>query len=138
LNSWQDKLIDFSYTEKYNEETLEPLPLNLPEGKKEVIWHFQDESSFHANDQEKEVFLLPHEQLLRQKGSGRLVHVSDLINMKTGRLVLSEDKIAELKAAGKWTARLEKYGGDARKIIYPGKNYDPWWDMNQLIDQVCF
>lgn len=25
---------------------------------------------------------------------------------------------------------------DARRIIYPGKNYDPWWDMPQLIVQV--
>lgn len=25
---------------------------------------------------------------------------------------------------------------DARRIIYPGKNYDPWWDMPQLIAQV--
>lgn len=26
---------------------------------------------------------------------------------------------------------------DARRIIYPGANYDPWWDMTQLIEQVC-
>lgn len=25
---------------------------------------------------------------------------------------------------------------DARRIIYPGANYDPWWDMPQLISQV--
>ena len=25
---------------------------------------------------------------------------------------------------------------DARQIIYPGANYDPWWDMPQLIAQV--
>ena len=25
---------------------------------------------------------------------------------------------------------------DARRIIYPGANYDPWWDMPQLITQV--
>jgi hypothetical protein len=25
---------------------------------------------------------------------------------------------------------------DARCIIYPGANYDPWWDMPQLIAQV--
>jgi hypothetical protein len=25
---------------------------------------------------------------------------------------------------------------DARRIIYPGSNYDPWWDMSQLITQV--
>ncbi|KAF9460135.1 hypothetical protein BDZ94DRAFT_1150101, partial [Collybia nuda] len=24
---------------------------------------------------------------------------------------------------------------DAQRIIYPGANYDPWWDMPQLIAQ---
>lgn len=27
---------------------------------------------------------------------------------------------------------------DSRRIIYPGSSYDPWWDMPQLIAQVCF
>ena len=26
---------------------------------------------------------------------------------------------------------------DARKIIYPGSNRDPWWDMKQLLVQVA-
>lgn len=26
---------------------------------------------------------------------------------------------------------------DAHHIIYPGANYDPWWDMPQSINQVC-
>ena len=26
---------------------------------------------------------------------------------------------------------------DACQIIYPGANHDPWWDMSQLIAQVC-
>jgi hypothetical protein len=25
---------------------------------------------------------------------------------------------------------------DAQRIIYPGANHDPWWDMPQLIAQV--
>jgi len=27
---------------------------------------------------------------------------------------------------------------EARRIIYPGANHDPWWDMKQLIAQVTF
>lgn len=27
---------------------------------------------------------------------------------------------------------------DARRIIYPGANHDPWWDMKQLIAQVIY
>ncbi len=30
--------------------------------------------------------------------------------------------------------RLDSF--DARRIIYPGSQYDPWWDMPQLIAQV--
>ena len=26
---------------------------------------------------------------------------------------------------------------DAHQIIHPGANYNPWWDMPQLIAQVC-
>jgi hypothetical protein len=32
--------------------------------------------------------------------------------------------------------RLSSY--DARRIIHPGANGDPWWDMPQLISQVHF
>ncbi len=27
-------------------------------------------------------------------------------------------------------------GNDARKIIYPGAGGDPWWDTNQLLEQM--
>ena len=26
---------------------------------------------------------------------------------------------------------------EACNIIYPGKNYDAWWDLKQLQDQYC-
>jgi hypothetical protein len=62
------------------------------------------------------------EQLLRKKGRGRLIHVSDFINEEDGCLLQrdSEGNIVR----------------DARKIIYPGSNGDAWWDNNQLLSQV--
>jgi hypothetical protein len=57
-----------------------------------------------------------------KKGRGRLIHVSDFINEEDGRLVLL-DKDGQIIR-------------DARKIIYPGANGDPWWDTKQLMDQI--
>jgi hypothetical protein len=62
------------------------------------------------------------EQPLRKKGRGRLIHVSDFINPETGRLVVRD-------ADGNITR-------DARKIIYPGSDGDPWWDTKQLLTQI--
>lgn len=62
------------------------------------------------------------EQPLRKKGRGRLIHVSDFICSETGRLVLQDQDGKIIR--------------DARKIIFPGANGDPWWDTEQLIVQI--
>jgi hypothetical protein len=126
------------FIQKYDDETMEPLPLELPPGQQRLHFIYQDESAFHANALEEKIYLLPGEQPLRKKGQGRLVHVSDFIIENTGRLSLSEEQIYQLKNTGQWTPSLEEYNGDARKIIYPGKNHDAWWDLKQLIAQVRF
>ena len=78
---------------KYNNEILDPLPLDLPPGARRHHGIYQDESSFHANDMEEYVYLLPHEQELQKRGRGRLVHVSDFIIESTGRLVVPASRI---------------------------------------------
>jgi hypothetical protein len=62
------------------------------------------------------------QQPLCKKGRGRLIHVSDFINEADGRLVERDDDGEIIQ--------------DARKIIYPGANGDPWWDTEQLLKQV--
>ena len=67
--------------------------------------------------------LRQNEQILRKKGRGRLIHVSDFITSEDGRLVSrnSDGQITE----------------DARRIIYPGgTNGDPWWTHENLLDQM--
>jgi hypothetical protein len=51
-----------------------------------------------------------------------LIHVSDFINEEDGRLVLKDSDGNIIR--------------DARKIIHPGANGDPWWDTEQLLTQV--
>ena len=79
-------------------------------------------TSFHANDNARNLCLRAGEQPLRKKGQGRLIHILDFINEEDGRLVLldADGKIIE----------------DARVIIYPGSNGDPWWDTKQLLAQI--
>jgi hypothetical protein len=92
------------------------------EGQRPIIIQYHGESCFHANDDAQNLWLRASEQPLRKKGRSRLIHVSDFINEEDGRLVLldADGKIIE----------------DARVIIYPGSNGDPWWDTKQLLAQI--
>ena len=92
------------------------------EGQHRIIIQYHDESCFHAHYDTKNLWLRAGEQPLRHKGRGRVIHISDFINEEDGQLVLSnaDGKIIE----------------DARVIIYPGSNGDPWWDTKQLLAQI--
>ena len=59
---------------------------------------------------------------MQKKSRGRLIHVSEFINEKTGRLAVCDANGKIIK--------------DARKVIYPGTNGDAWWDTTQLLAQV--
>ncbi|TDL14382.1 hypothetical protein BD410DRAFT_817185 [Rickenella mellea] len=117
----------------YDEKTLDPILPTLERGQKEHIFVTHDESIFHTNDLRRRVWLETGQQPLRKKGNGRAIHVSDFLCEPTGRLKLSEAQIAEqLKLAPE--SRLAVT--DARKIIFPGKNHDKWWDLPQLMTQL--
>jgi hypothetical protein len=52
----------------------------------------------------------------------------------TGRTAAEHVRDQTLPQDGASAYRLSSF--DARRIIYPGANHDPWWDMPQLIAQV--
>ncbi len=61
--------------------------------------------------------------------------VSDFISQTTGPIKLSEGQIKDqLKLPAEHPSRLPAF--QARKIIYPGKGFDVWWVLPQLIKQV--
>ena len=64
------------------------------------------------------------ERVLRKKGRGRLIHVSDFINEEDGRLV-SHGPNGEITK-------------DAWRIIYPGANGDAWWTHENFLEQVKY
>ncbi|KAJ7715735.1 hypothetical protein B0H16DRAFT_1477153 [Mycena metata] len=107
---------------KYEGPDLEKVAPKLKEGEKEIIALFHDECCFHANDYKAKAWLQEGQTILQKKGRGRLIHVSDFITEVSGHLIIRDPAGKILK--------------DARKVIFPGSNGDPWWDTKQLLEQV--
>jgi hypothetical protein len=196
------------YSSKYvlEEGVMVEKPPVLKPGEKETHVIAHDEVCFHVNDLSRTEWVAGGKQPLRQKGRGRIVHVSDFIIERTGRLCLTESEreaqtklpcapdVAPKRSVGgsvetpdlpvkkildgkvrkerkkketlpnkpseptgtsakgrtfaensDWSPNAVSVTGegpyrlpsfDARRIIYPGANGDPWWDMPQLIAQV--
>lgn len=116
-----------------DEENKEPVYPDLPPGVKPHISIAHDESRFHVNDLKKSGWLSESQQVLRKKGRGRLLHVSDFIVEATGRLALNEEQV---KANNAKPPEERLKVTDAQRIIYPGKNADPYWNLSQLMEQV--
>lgn len=55
----------------YTGENMEPQPLDLKNGEKEVILLFHDESAYHANDYQRDYWLKAGQQVLKKKEKGR-------------------------------------------------------------------
>ncbi len=117
----------------YDDESLERIPPTLLPGEKEHVLIVQDETVFHTNEYRRRTWLMQDQQPIRKKGGGRAVHVSDFICETIGRIKISEEQIHEQLAL---PAELRLAAFEARKIIHPGKGFDAWWDLKQLIEQV--
>src|SRR6266851_9636655 len=117
----------------YDDETLECIPTVLQSREKEHVLVVQDETVFHTNEYCQRVWLAQDQQPIWKKGSGRAIHVSDFICEMIGPIRLSEEQIKDQLNLPD-TLRLPAF--EARKITYPGKGFDAWWDLAQLIKQV--
>ena len=121
-----------SFMCKYDDITMELIPPTLGPGEKEHILLPQIECIVSTNDGPRKQWLQGNKQPLKKKGNGRAIHISDWISERTGRLALSDEQVAT-QANLPESQRLRVT--DARRIIYPGKNHDGWWDLKQLMDQ---
>jgi hypothetical protein len=97
----------------------------LEDGQQIHILVTHDETTFQSNDGQKSGWRSKNEQPLHKKGQGRTIHVSDFLTDTIGRLKLNEEEIND-----------DKIPNEARVIINPGKNFDGWWNIEQLLDQV--
>ena len=117
----------------YADETLDRIPPMLKPGEKEHVLVTQDECVFHTNEYRRRSWLAQDQQPIRKKGHGRVIHVSDFISETIGRVKLSDEQIVnQLKLPDE--QRIPAF--EARKITYPGKGFDVWWDLPQLTDQI--
>ena len=117
----------------YDHVTMEPISPLLGAGEKLHVLLPQDECITHVGEKPGIVWLKDGEQPLRKKGNGCAIMISDWICETFGRLRLSEEQIvnqAKLPEAQRLRVT------DARRIIYPGKNHDGWWDLEQLKEQL--
>ena len=93
----------------------------------------QDESVFHTNKYRQCAWLMHSQQPIQKKGGGRAIHVSDFICETIRQIKLCEEQIQDQLML---PPELHLPAFEAWKIIYPGKAFDPWWDLKQLIKQV--
>jgi len=117
----------------YDDKTLERILPVLQSGEKEHVLVVQDETVFHTNEYRRRVWLADDQQPIRKKGSGRAIHVSDFICETIGPIKLSEEQI---KDQLNLPDALCLPAFEARTITYPGKGFDSWWDLAQLIKQL--
>ena len=117
----------------YTDDMLDRIPPTLQPGEKEHVLIVQDETVFHTNEYRRHTWLAQDQQLIQKKGAGHAVHVSDFICKTIGQLKLSEEQIRE---QAELPEQLRLPSVEARKIIYPGKGFDGWWDLPQLLQQL--
>ena len=105
---------------------MEPIPPILAPGKREHVLVPQDECIVNVNEGPRRRWLKGDQQPLKKKGNGRAIHICGWVCETTGHLRLSDEQVAaqsELPEAQRLKVT------DSRKIIYPGKNHDGWWDL---------
>ena len=117
----------------YDNETLDKIPPKLQPREKEHVLVVQDETVFHTNEYRRRSWLAQDQQPIWKKGGGRAIHVSDFISETIGRIKLTPEQISDQLQRSP-ELRLAVF--EARKIIYPGKGFDDWWVLKQLIKQI--
>jgi hypothetical protein len=118
---------------KYDDVTMEPIPPTLAPGEQEHVLVPQDECIVNVNEGPRRRWLKGDQQPLKKKGNGRAIHICGWICETTGHLRLSDEQVA---AQSELPEAQQLKVTDSRKIIYPGKNHDGWWDLKQLMDQM--
>ena len=110
----------------YTDDTLKCILPMLAPGEKEHILIMQDETIFYTNEYHWCTWLTQEQQPIWKKGARHVVHVSDFICETIGWLKLSDELIKEQLKLSK---ELCLPSVEARKIIYPEKVFDVWWDL---------
>lgn len=100
-----------------------PSRLQIWDNRHILVTH--DECVFYSNDAKKSMWLEENEGIIRKKGQGGSIMVSEFLCSCHGRLRLDP-------------ATAEQLGlpAEAREIIKPGKNADGYWTSEQMVKQL--
>lgn len=115
-----------------NMETV--IPPELGDGEAKVVLVTHDESSFEAHDGKRFVWIESEKNLLRPKGAGRSIMVSQFLCMCHGamEITLTDDILERFPhLPGVPGQKVETL-----RVIKPGKNADGYWTNKDLIEQV--
>ena len=112
-------------------------PHNLPEGEDEVVFVFQDESTFYENE-DYIIWVIDGKGVLRPKGKGKSLMLSLWACPCHGVMYSNKDECvggaccSDAKGAnkeeGKWKHSYQYFEA--------GSNRDGWWDFNDLMNQL--
>lgn len=101
-------------------------PPQLPPRQKEMVLVVHDECIFHANDSKTMVWVADKENIIRPKGEGQSIMISQFLCPCHGVMAVTAD---EAKSQG-WDFL------QAGELIHPGKNVDGYWTNDLLINQI--
>ena len=105
-----------------------PLPLSEVRVKTVVIFH--DESTFHANEDQKSMWGVKGEHMLRPKSKGAGYMVSDFVDEHNGYLALTDE---EFDRASQTNPGIEK---KARDLLLYGESKEGYWTGEKFMKQM--
>ena len=97
---------------RYEEEKMDAIPPVLRPEERELILITHDECIFYTNDRKKKIWIPDDEMLLRKKGNGKSIMVSEFLSEACGQLKLSEEE----------ATRNPNIPTEARCYLLPDKN----------------
>ncbi len=99
---------------RYEEEKMDAIPPVLRPEERELILITHDECIFYTNDRKKKIWIPDDEMLLRKKGNGKSIMMSEFLSKACGQLKLNEEE----------ATRNPNIPTEARCYLLPGKNQE--------------
>ena len=107
-----------------------PSSSNEPSPCRNLVLIFHDESIFHSNDDQGWMWGEKGKIILKPKGQGRGIMVSDFIDEHNGYLALTD---AEYEQGKQTYPDLQQ---QARKLLKYGAEFEGYWNSDKFLEQV--
>ena len=101
-----------------------------PSPRRKLVLIFHDESIFHSNDDQGWMWGEKGKTILKPKGQGRGIMVSDFIDEHNGYLALTD---AEYEQGKQTYPDLQQ---QARKLLKYGAEFEGYWNNDKFLEQV--